>query len=134
MQTRKTAVLDWFYYLAPVWLALEVFVWPNFRAGAVVGGGLAGTVGFYAVEGAIGAALWYRLRYAGLAALGENVIYLVLALKFILFYPWDMALALADDAPGAAGMGVSYAAALPGVLVSMAQVGFRLKKQITFGA
>ena len=44
-------MLDWFYYLAPVWLALEGFVWPNFRAGAVVGGGLAGTLGFYAVEG-----------------------------------------------------------------------------------
>jgi len=127
---RKAGPLDWFYYLAPVWLALEIFIWPNFRAGAVVGGGLAGTFGFYAVEGAIGAALWYRLRYAGLAALGENVVYLVLLLKFILFSPWDMALALANDAPGAAGIGASYAAALPGALVSMAQVGFRLKRQI----
>lgn len=127
---RKAGLLDWFYYLAPVWLALEIFIWPNFRAGAVVGGGLAGTFCFYAVEGAIGAALWYRLRYAGLAALGENVLYLVLVLKFILFSPWDMALALANDAPGAAGMGASYAAALPGALMSMAQVGFRLKRQI----
>jgi hypothetical protein len=130
-QTRKTEWLDWFYYLTPVWLALEVFVWPNFRAGAVVGGGLAGTMGFYAVEAGIGAALWYRLRYAGLAALAENVLYLVLVLKFILLYPWDMALALVNDAPGAAGMGASYAAALPGALVSMAQVSYRLKKQVS---
>jgi len=128
---RKIELLDWFYYLAPVWLALEVFVWPNFRAGAVVGGGLAGTIGFYAMEGGLGAALWCRLRYAGLAALGENVICLVLVLKFILLSPLDTALALADDAPGAAGAAASYAAALPGALVSMAQVGFRLKKQIS---
>ena len=130
MGIKRTELLDWFYYLAPLWLVLEVFLWPNFRAGAVVGSGLAATVGFYAVEGAIGAALWYRLPYAGLAALGENVVYLILVLKFILFSPWDMAIALADDAPGAAGMGASYAAALPGALVSMAQVGFRLKKQL----
>ncbi|PKQ19293.1 MAG: hypothetical protein CVT66_10915 [Actinobacteria bacterium HGW-Actinobacteria-6] len=130
MGIRRTEWLDWFYYLAPLWLAVEVFVWPNFRAGAVVGGGLAATVVFYAVEGGIGAALWYRLPYAGLAALGENVVYLVLLLKFILLSPWDMALALADDAPGVAGMGASYAAALPGALVAMVQVGFRLKRQL----
>ena len=116
--------------MAPVWMALEIFIWPNFRAGAVVGGGLAGTVGFYAVEGGIGAALWYRLRYAGLAALAENVLYLVLVLKFILLSPLDTALALANDAPEAAGTAVSYAAALPGALVSMVQVGFRLKRQL----
>jgi hypothetical protein len=132
MEHRKIEPLDWFYYLAPVWLVLEVFVWPNFRAGAVVGGGLAGTVGFYAVEGGIGAALWYRLRYADLAALGENVVCLALVLKFILLSPLDTALALADDAPGAAGAAASYAAALPGALVSMVQVGFRLKKQISW--
>lgn len=129
MATRKTEWLDWFYYLAPLWLLLEVFVWPNFRAGAVVGGGAAGTAAFYAVEAGLGAALWFRLRYAGLAALVENVVYLVLVLKFILLSPWDMALALADDAPGAAGMWTSYAAALPGALLSMVQVGFRLKRQ-----
>jgi len=131
MERRKIELLDWFYYLAPVWLALEVFVWPNFRAGAVVGGGLAGTIGFYAVEAGLGAALWYRLRYAGLAALGENVIYLVLVLKFILLSPLDTALALANDAPEAAGAAASYAAALPGALLSMAQVAFRLKKQLS---
>ena len=91
----------------------------------------AGTVGFYAVEGGIGAALWYRLRYADLAALCENAICLVLVLKFILLSPLDTALALADDAPGAAGAAASYTAALPGALISMAQVGFRLKKHIS---
>jgi hypothetical protein len=44
MGIKRTECLDRFYYLAPVWLALEVFVWPNFRAGAAVGGGLAATV------------------------------------------------------------------------------------------
>jgi hypothetical protein len=130
-EIRKTELLDWFYYLAPVWLALEAFVWPNLRAGPVVGGGLAGTVGFYAVEGGIGVALWYRLRYAGLAALAENVVCLVLVLKFVLFSPLDTALALADDVPLAAGTAASYAAALPGALMSMAQVAFRLKKQLS---
>jgi len=130
MEPRKIELLDWFYYLAPVWLVLEVFAWPNFRAGAVVGGGLAGTVGFYAVEGGLGAALWYRLRYAGLAALCENIVCLILVLKFILLSPLDTALALANDAPEAAGAAASYAAALPGALMSMVQVGFRLKNQI----
>ncbi len=127
----KAGLLDWFYYLAPVWLALELLVWPNFRAGAVVGGGAAGAAAFYAAEWGLGAALFFRLPYAGLAALGENVVYLVLVLKFILFSPLDMAMAIADDSPSASGAAASYAAALPGALVSMAQVVFRLKGQVS---
>jgi len=123
-------VLNSFYYLAPLWFVLETFFWPNFRAGVVFGPGLLGVAAFYAVEGGIGAALWYKLPYASAGALLENVIYLVFVMKFILYSPIDAALALTNDAPVMDEFSRTYAAALPGMLYSMYHVVMKIKKQI----
>lgn len=123
-------VLNSFYYLAPLWFVLETFFWPNFRAGVVAGPGLLGTAAFYSVEAGLGAALWYRLPYASAGALLENVIYLVFVMKFILYAPMDAALAMINDAPGAAELSQNYSAALPGMLYSMYHVVMKIKKQI----
>ena len=34
---RENRPLDWFYYAAPLWLALETFLWPNLGAGVITG-------------------------------------------------------------------------------------------------
>lgn len=123
-------VLNSFYYLAPLWFVLETFFWPNFRAGVVAGPGLLGVAAFYSVEAGLGAALWFKLPYASAGALLENVVYLVFVMKFILYAPVDAAIALTDDAAGAAELSRNYSAALPGMLYSMFHIGSRIKKQI----
>jgi hypothetical protein len=119
--------LNSFYYLAPLWFVVETFFWPNFRAGIVFGDGLMGTAAFYSVEAGIGAALWYKLPFAGAGALFENVLYLVFVLKFILYAPLDAA--MAADTGALDDFGRTYAAALPGALYSMVHVVYRIKKQ-----
>ncbi len=117
--------LDWFYYAAPLWLALETFVWPDFRAGVITGGAFRGNAAFYCVEWGLGAALYFELPYARLSALIENAALTILYLKFILFAPWDIASNLAYDPAGASA--ASYAAALPGALYSCLHVVLRLR-------
>ena len=119
--------LNSFYYLAPLWFLVETFFWPNFRAGVVFGPGLWCSAGFYAVEAALGVALWMRLPYAGLSALAENVIYLIFVIKFILYNPIDIASSLASDTPGAEAMARNYVSALPGIIYSAAHVVLRIR-------
>lgn len=122
--------LNWFFYLAPLWLVVETFIWPGFRAGLVTGGGFWLNALFYAVEGGLGAALWYGLPYAATAALAENVIYLALAIKFIMFAPLDIAMSMDTDMGRASAMYADYKASLPGILFSIAKVTFELKRRI----
>ncbi len=128
MNNGKGRLLNSFYYLAPLWFVVEMFFWPRFRAGVVVGPSAWGAAGFYAVESGIGAALWLKLPYANLGALTENVIYLVFALKFILFSPTDIALSLINDNPNAAGMAQHYVSSLPGILYSAAHVVLKIEQ------
>lgn len=128
---RISPDLDSFYYLAPLWFLVEAFLWPNFRAGAVFGPGLAGTAVFYALEAGIGAALWFRLPYARAGALLENVLYLVLVFKFILFAPLDAALALAADTDVTENFARGYLSALPGIIYSVLHVIARIKGQLS---
>lgn len=120
--------LDWFYYAAPVWLALETFFLPNFRAGAITGGSMWGNLAFYGAEWGLGAALYARLRWARPAALIENIALLVLLIKFVVLSPLDMASNIEDAA--VADMGASYAAALPGALYSCLHVVLRIKSEL----
>lgn len=122
--------LDFFYYLAPLWFLAEIFVWPGFRAGPIFGNGPAGVAAFYCAEGLIGAALWKNLRYAELTALAENVLYLVLVLKYILFAPLDAASALADGGDILAEFSANYVRSLPGILYSFFHVVLRLQANI----
>lgn len=126
----RRLVLNFFYYLAPLWFLAETFIWPNFRAGVVFGDSAAGAAAFYAAEWGIGFALWRRLRYADLTALLENVAYLILALKYVLYAPLDAASALASDLPVAADFSASYAASLPGIMYSVLHVVLRIKDNI----
>ena len=123
-------LLNSFYYLAPLWFLLETFFWPGFRAGPVTGGGHWATAGFYTVEAGLGAALWFRLPGATAAALLENVAYLVLLFKYILFAPADAALALDADGAGIAAFAKSYSAAMPGMLYSAAHVVLKIQGQL----
>ena len=116
---------DYFYYAAPLWLALETFFWPGFRAGTLTGGGFWGNAAFYGAEWGLGAALFFRLPWAGPAALAENVLLLVFYFRWVLFTPLDVAANIEDASAQAAAAG--YAAALPGVLWSCVQVMFRIK-------
>lgn len=128
---RVSPGLDSFYYLAPLWFLVEAFLWPNFRAGVVFGPGLAGTAAFYGLEAGIGAALWFRLPYARAGALLENVLYLVLVFKFILFAPIDAALALADGTDVTENFARGYLGALPGIIYSVLHVIARIKGQLS---
>lgn len=127
---NQEEVLNYFYYLAPLWFVVKTFFWPYFRSGVVFGSGVWGTAAFYLVEGGLGAALWFKLPYANVSALAENVIYLAFALNFMLFTPWDIALSLANDNPNAEALSRHYAAALPGIMYSALHVMFRIKKAI----
>lgn len=122
--------LDWFYYAAPLWLALETFLWPNFRAGVITGGSGWGNVAFYTVEAGLGAALFLRLPYARLAALAENTGQLVFVFKFILFGPLDIAQGVIDGVADGRAAAESYAAALPGAFYSCLHIIARLKSEI----
>ncbi len=119
--------LDYFYYAAPLWLILETFLWPGFRAGAVTGGSAWGNLAFYAAEGGLGAALYFRLPYARPAALLENVALLITLLSRILLAPLDLALHAEDLTAAAAG---SHAAAVPGAIFSAVYVVLRIKSEI----
>ena len=130
VKNPEKSLLNSFYYLAPLWFLVETLVWPNFRAGVVLGAGLWASAGFYAVEAGLGAALWMRLPYAGLCALVENVIYLVFVIKFVLLGPVDIASSLAADSAGADTMARNYISALPGVLYSAAHVTLRIRKAL----
>ena len=127
---KALELLNKYYYFAPVWLLAEHFLFPGFRAGAVVGQGFLPQAAFYGVEAAIGAAYWYKLPLANPAALAQNVACLVFYFKFIVFGPMDAAQALIDGLPGAEQMGRHYAAALPGAIFSAAQVVARIKLQL----
>lgn len=48
MQT--TNLLNGFYYLAPLWFMVEVFLWPGFRAGIIFGDSLFGSLAFYSIS------------------------------------------------------------------------------------
>ncbi len=124
----KGSKLNYFYYAAPLWFLLEQFLWPNMRAGVLTGGSLAGNLAFYGVECGIGAALYHDLRYAGAAALVENVVQLIFFLKFILFRPWDIVANIEADTAAAQAAGSAYAAALPGALYSCAYILARIRK------
>jgi hypothetical protein len=121
------APLDYYYYLAPVWFVAEKYFWPNLRAGVVFGDSPLGIGAFYCAEGLIGAALWARLRYAAPAALAENLLYLVLALKYVLYAPIDAALALAADTPTTAAFARHYTDSLPGIIYSVLHVVLRIR-------
>ncbi|MEW5905487.1 MAG: hypothetical protein AB1734_01765 [Elusimicrobiota bacterium] len=122
---QKIGKLDYFYLLAPAWLALELTLWPGFRAG-VFSSSAAGVAAFYAMEAAIGAAFYFRSKWAVPAALLENVVYLAAAVRFVVFTPLDIA-ASAETADLAAA-GASYRAALPGILYSAFYCAFRLRR------
>jgi hypothetical protein len=130
MEKTENSALNFFYYLAPLWFVLEALVWPNFRAGVVFGPGVWGNAAFYSVEAGLGAALWFKLPYANLSALVENIAYLIFALKFILFTPLDIALTLEDGLPQTAQLARTYPAALPGILYSALHVVYKIKKTI----
>lgn len=122
--------LNYFYYAAPLWFVVEQFFWPNLRAGVLTGGSLWGNLAFYAVEGGLGAALYFRLAYARPAALLENAVQLIFFLKYILLAPLDMALAIDGDADAVSSAGSAYAAALPGALYSCVHIILRIKSEI----
>ncbi len=122
--------LDYFYYAAPLWLALEVFLWPGFRAGVVTGGAFRGNLAFYAVEAGMGAALYLRLPYARPAALIENAAYLLLFFRYILLFPLDIASHLDPDPDGARLAAKAYTSALPGAIYSSFHIILRLRAEI----
>lgn len=122
--------LDYFYYAAPLWLALEVFLWPGFRAGIITGGSLWGNLAFYSVEGGLGAALYFRLPYARPAVLAENALYLLLFFRYILFSPLDIASRLELDPDGAQLAAKAYTAALPGAIYSCFHIILRVESGI----
>lgn len=126
----RQKLLNWFFYLAPAWFLLETFLWPGFRAGVVTGGNAWGNALFYSVEAGLGAAIWYKLPYADITALAENVLYLVFVLKFILFAPWDIALSMEGDSSRTAEMISGYRAALPGMLYSMVYLALKIKNKL----
>ncbi|OGS06637.1 MAG: hypothetical protein A2270_01275 [Elusimicrobia bacterium RIFOXYA12_FULL_51_18] len=127
----KQKLLNYFFYLAPVWFLLETFLWPGFRAGVVTGGNPWGNALFYSAEAGLGAAIWFKLPYADTSALIENVIYLIFCMKFIMFTPLDIAMSLDNDMPRTTEMINNYRASLPGIIYSMAHVVFRIKKSIS---
>ena len=127
---KERSWLDYFYYAAPLWLALETFLWPNFRAGVITGGSRWGNLAFYGLEGGLGAALYLGLPYARPAALAENVLQLVFVLKFVLFGPLDIIQGVIDGAVDGRAAGASYAAALPGAFYSCLYIALRLKSEI----
>lgn len=120
--------LDWFYYAAPLWLAVETFLLPNFRAGALTGGSLAGNIVFYGAEWGLGAALWFRLRWARPAALIENIALLIMLMRFVVFSPLDMAMNIEELSD--TGAPAAYAAALPGALYSCLHVVLRIRSEL----
>jgi hypothetical protein len=121
-----TGLTNWFYYLAPLWFLVEVFFWPDFRAGLVTGPGVLGAALFYAAEGSLGVAIRLKVPFAGAAALAENVIYLILAMKFMVLTPLSVADMMLDSPEVAETLARSYSASLPGMIFSMAYVGSRL--------
>lgn len=122
----NTKLINKFYYLAPVWFLLETFLWPNFRAGLVVGNLPFGNALFYTVEGGLGAALWFKLPLAETGVLIENVIYLTFAIKFIVITPLDSVLLTIDGVEHGSILAKNYAASLPGIIYSMFQVGLKI--------
>ncbi|HBA62044.1 MAG TPA: hypothetical protein DCZ92_14765 [Elusimicrobia bacterium] len=124
-------LLNRFYYLAPLWFLLETFLWPDFRAGLVVGPGAWWKALFYTVEGGIGAALYFRLPYADASALAENIAYLVAAMKFVLITPLDIALSIGDSGGGGETLARKYTASMPGIVYSMFYVGIRLSAKLS---
>ena len=130
MDIKETPALNIFYYLAPLWFAVEAFFWPNFRAGIVSGPGMFGLAAFYSVEAGLGAALWFKLPYAGLSALAENIVYLVFVIKFIVLTPLDIAMNLGDGVANADAMARNYSAAMPGIIYSGFHVVYKIKKTL----
>lgn len=122
---QKIGKLDYFYLLAPAWLALELTLWPGFRAG-VFSSSAAGVAAFYAMEAAIGAAFYFRSKWAAPAALIENAVYLAAAARFVIFTPLDIAASV--EAADIAAAGASYRAALPGIIYSAFYCAFRLRR------
>ena len=126
----KQRLLNWFFYLAPVWFLLETFLWPGFRAGAITGGNFWGNALFYSAEAGLGAAIWFKLPCADISALIENILYLVLIMKFIMFTPLDIAMSVDNDTSRATEMINNYRASFPGIIYSMAYVVFKIKNSI----
>lgn len=122
--------LDYFYYAAPLWFVVEQFFWPNLRAGVITGGSLWGNLAFYGMEGGLGAALYFRLKLAGPAALLENCVQLIFFLKYIILAPLDISMGLVDDVSGAEAGARAYSAALPGALYSCWHIIARIKSEI----
>ena len=123
-----------YYYLAPLWFVVEAFLYPDLRAGPIVGHSLAAVAAFYAVEGGIGTLLWKGLPGAQPAALTVNVAQLIAVLRFILFTPMDAALFLDGADSGhweAATQG--YARAIPGAIVSGFQLVHTIRAAIDRG-
>ncbi|MCG2726698.1 MAG: hypothetical protein L6420_10715 [Elusimicrobia bacterium] len=124
---RKDSLLNGFYYLAPLWFIVEISFWPGFRSGMIFGNSFFGSLVFYGIEAGLGAAIYFKLSYANLSAFAENIIYLLFAMKFILFTPLDIALAIGEDTTAAVNMSQNYKAALPGIIYSCFHVIFRIK-------
>jgi hypothetical protein len=125
---QKMGKLDYFYLLAPAWLALELTLWPGFRAG-VLSHSAGWIIVFYAMEAAIGAAFYFRSRFAATAALLENVAYLTAAVNYIILSP--MHIAGSAETADMAAAGASYRAALPGILYSAFYCVFRLRRWLS---
>jgi len=122
---QKMGKLDYFYLLAPAWLALELTLWPGFRAG-VFTSSPGWTAAFYAMEAGIGAALYFRLRLAAPVALLENAAYLTAAVNYVILSP--MHIAGSAGTADLAAAGASYRAALPGILYSAFYCVFRIRR------
>jgi hypothetical protein len=74
---------------------------------------------FYGLEAAIGFSFWRGFRWAWLFALIENIGYLIVGFKYILFGPLQIAMSLDTSQPLSAE---PYVQSLPGIITSMGLV------------
>lgn len=125
-----TSLSRGYYYLAPLWLTLEFTVLPNIRSGIISGGESSITVAFYFVEALIGAAFWFKHPMAGYAALTENILYVLLAARFIIIAPLDIALAIDGDPEVVEKMATLYKQSVPGIIVSVAYLSLVMKDRL----
>jgi len=115
----KASPLRAYYYLAPLWMLLEFFLWPGIRAEMIVGPSLLGVLLFYSLEAGIGVAYWKKLPGAEWAALAENLVYVTFSARFVLIAPFDIGLGLGGSTADLEDAFLAWSEALPGVLLSL---------------
>lgn len=125
LKRSLSRIVKTYYYLWPLWLILELTIWPSWRAGLIFDDSVPGIVAFYLFEAALAYGMSRGDAKADILAFFENLGYMI---WFFIYYFGGISNAAWNPTEGSQQMILERLGEFPGLYVSLvlAVVGIKL--------